>query len=163
MDDPTHITRIYPFGTDLPTGQSWAPPKAAVDPENDMVFSADQSMMKIGGINFDRNTGEMSVAWTLDGATTALQGVYGPANSRVLGTARAEPGTTLDALNQTSKPTYKQQALWLDAKTGKVLAESDFFEPMNFNTLLSPGFGGRFYYMWDQGFIVLQPMPARSQ
>ena len=162
MDDPTRITRIHPFGTDLPTGQSWAPPKAAVDPENDMVFSADQSMMKIGGINFDRNTGEMSVAWTMDGATTALQGVYGPADARVLGTARAEPGTTLEQLNQTSNPSYRQQALWLDAKTGKVLAESDFLEPMNFNTLLSPGFGGRFYYMWDQGFVVLQPMPRRD-
>jgi hypothetical protein len=33
---------------------------------------------------------------------------------------------------------------------------------MNFNTLLSPDFGGRFYYMWDQGFIVLQVMPKRT-
>lgn len=64
-------------------------------------------------------------------------------------------------MNQTANPPYRQQALWLNAQTGKVLAESDYFEPMNFNTLLSPGYGGRFYYMWDQGFIVLQPMPAR--
>jgi hypothetical protein len=163
QSDPTKITRIYPFGQDLPTGQSWAPPKGAVDPELSMVFSADQNMMKIAGIDFDQQTGEMTTAWTLDGATTALQALYGPQDARVLGTARAEPGTTLEALNQTSNPPYKQQALWLDAKTGKVLAESDFFEPMNFNTLLSPGFGGRFYYMWDQGFIVLQPMPSRSE
>ncbi len=163
QSDPTKITRIYPFGQDLPTGQSWAPPKGAVDPELSMVFSADQNMMKIAGIDFDQQTGEMTTAWTLDGATTALQALYGPQDARVLGTARAEPGTTLEALNQTSNPPYKQQALWLDAKTGKVLAESDFFEPMNFNTLLSPGFGGRFYYMWDEGFIVLQPMPAAAQ
>ncbi len=161
QSDPSTITRIYPFGTDLPTGMSWAPPKGAVDPELSMVFSADQNMMKIAGINFDQETGEMSTAWTLDGATTALQALYGPKDSRVLGTARAEPGTTLEELNQTSYPPYRQQALWLNARTGDVLAESDFFEPMNFNTLLSPGYGGRFYYMWDQGFIVLQPMPAR--
>ena len=37
------------------------------------------------------------------------------------------------------------------------------FEPINFKTLHSPGFGGRFYYMWDEGFVVLQPMPAAAQ
>ena len=162
MDDPTRITRIFPFGTELPTGQSWAPPKAAVDPENNMVFSADQNMGLIGGIDFDPETGEMSVAWTLEAATTALQGVYGPADARVLGTARAEPGTTLEQLNQTSQPTYRQQALWLDAKTGEILAESPYLEPMTFNTLLTPGFGGRFYYMHDQGFYVLKVVPKRS-
>ncbi len=127
-----------------------------------MVFSADLDMKKIGGINLDRATGEMTVAWTMDAATTALQALYGPKDSRVLGTARAEEGATLEQLNQNFAPTYKQQALWLDAKTGKILAQSDYFEPMNFNTLLTPGFGGRFYYMWDKGFIVLQPMPARA-
>lgn len=130
--DPTKITRVYPFGKELPTGQSWAPPKAAIDVENSMVFSADQGMGKIGGIKFDQATGKMTTAWTLDAATTALQSLYGPPERRVLGTARAEPGTTLKQLNQTSNPTYKQQALWLDAKTGRILAESSFFEPMNF-------------------------------
>lgn len=162
QDDPTRLTRIYPFGTDLPTGISWAPPKAAIDAENSMVFSNDQNMMKLGGLNFDQQTGDFEIAWVIDGASTALQTLVGPADKRVLGTARAEPGVTQQALMQTSSPSYKQQAIWLDAKTGKLLAESDFFEPMNFNTLLSPGFGGRFYYMWDKGFIVLQPMPKRA-
>ena len=127
-----------------------------------MVFSADQNMMKIGAVKLDQSTGEMSVVWTRDGATTALQALYGPADKRVLGTARAAPGVTQKDLMQTSNPPYKQQAIWLDARTGKLLAESDFLDPMNFNTLLSPGFGGRFYYMWDKGFIVLQPMPQRG-
>jgi hypothetical protein len=145
--DPKKITRVYPFGTDLPTGASWAPPKAAVDPENDMVVSADQDMEKIGGVHLDRAIGEMTTVWTLDAATTALQALYGPKDSRVLGTARAAPGTTLAELHQNFAPAYKQQALWIEATTGKSLAEPDFFEPMNLNTLLSPGFGGRFYYM----------------
>ncbi|MCA0871499.1 hypothetical protein LCL97_11730 [Seohaeicola saemankumensis] len=162
QSDPAKITRVYPFGTELPTGMSWAPPKAAVDAENSMVFSADQNMMKIGAVTMDQSTGEMTVAWTMDGATTALQALYGPADKRVLGTARAEPGVTQQDLMGTASPSYKQQAIWLDAKTGKLLAESDFFEAMNFNTLLSPGFGGRFYYMWEKGFIVLQPMPKRD-
>ncbi|MHA3978770.1 NHL repeat-containing protein [Halovulum sp. GXIMD14794] len=158
--DPSRITRIYPFGTELPTGQSWAPPKSAVDEENGMIFSADQNMMKVGAVTLDQDSGEMTLAWTLDGATTALQALYGPAETRVLGTARAAEGTTLQQLNQTSAPDYTQTALWLDAKTGRVLAESDPLPPMSFNTLLSPGYGGRFYYMHDQGFYVLQPRPA---
>lgn len=162
QSDATMIKRVYPFGTDLPTGISWAPPKAAVDVANSMIFSADQNMKKIGAVTMDQSTGEMTVAWTMDGATTALQTLYGPADKRVLGTARAEPGVTQQALMQTANPSYKQQAIWLDAKTGRLLAESDFFEPMNFNTLLSPGFGGRYYYMWDKGFIILQPRPKRN-
>jgi outer membrane protein assembly factor BamB len=162
QDDPTRLTRIYPFGTDLPTGMSWAPPKAAIDAENSMVFSNDQNMMKIGGLNFDQDTGEFEVAWTMDGATTALQTLIGPADQRVLGTARAQLDVTQQDLMQTSNPPYKQQAIWLNAKTGEVLAESDFVEPMNFNTMLAPGYGGRFYYMWDQGFIIFQVMPTRE-
>lgn len=161
-DDPSRITRVYPFGTELPTGMSWAPPKAAADPENSLIFSADQSMMKIGAVKLDQTSGEMTVLWTRDGATTALQGVYGPADARVLGTARAEPGTTLKELNQTSAPPYRQQAVWLNAMTGDVLAKSPFVEPMNFNTLLTPGYGGRFYYMHDKGFYVMQPRPSRD-
>lgn len=160
--DPTKITRVYPFGTDLPTGLSWAPPKAAVDPENSMVFSADLGMGKIGAVKLDQATGEMTVIWAIDGATTALQAIYGPKDKRVLGTARAEPGTPLAALTQTTRPPFKQQAVWLDALTGKVLAESSFFEPMNFNSMLTPGFGGRFYYMWDKGFVILQVLPKRG-
>ena len=163
QDDPTQITRVYPFGTDLPTGQSWAPPKSAVDAENNMVYSADQNMMMIAGISLDPDSGEMTTTWTLDGATTALQALYGPADQRVLGTARAEADVTLDELNNTSSPTYTQQALWLNALTGEVLAESDYFEPMGFNTMLTPGYGGRFYYPTNEGIIVFQVMPAADE
>ena len=159
--DTTKMTRVYPFGKEVTTGMSWAPPKSAVDTKNSMVYSADLLMQKIGGMRLDQETGEMTTVWTLDAATTALQALYGPKDKRVLGTARAEPGTPVEQLAQTSGAPSRQQALWLDAATGKILAESSFFEPMSFNTLLSPGYGGRFYYMWDQGFIVLQVMPAR--
>jgi hypothetical protein len=87
--DPKKITRVYPFGTDLPTGASWAPPKAAVDPENDMVVSADQDMEKIGGVHLDRATGEMTTVWTLDAArhsmaprTVGFSGRHGPHQGR---------------------------------------------------------------------------------
>ena len=40
-----------------------------------------------------------------------------------------------------------------------MLAESDFFEPLTFNSLIVPGYGGRMYYPTDRGFITLQVRP----
>ena len=51
-----------------------------------------------------------------------------------------------------------------DAATGKLLAESDYFEPMPGNGLIVPTFGGRFYYPTaaGKGFYVLQVMPKAA-
>ena len=59
---------------------------------------------------------------------------------------------------------YKEQVTWRDAATGRLLAESDFFDPMPGNGLIVPTFGGRFYYPTaaGKGFFVLQPMPKRA-
>ena len=57
---------------------------------------------------------------------------------------------------------YQEQLTWRDAATGRLLAESDFFEPMTFGSLITPGFGGRVYFSTAKGFIVLQVMPAET-
>jgi hypothetical protein len=44
---------------------------------------------------------------------------------------------------------YKEQVRWRDAATGRLLAESDLFEPMSPNTLVTPGYGGRVYFPTD--------------
>ncbi len=54
---------------------------------------------------------------------------------------------------------FKEQVTWRDSKTGKVIAASDFFEPMTLGSLLTPGYGGRVYFSSDKGFNVLQVMP----
>ena len=51
--------------------------------------------------------------------------------------------------------------MWRDAATGRILAESDFFEPLTVNSLVAPGFGGRVYFPTGNGFITLQVMPAK--
>ena len=38
---------------------------------------------------------------------------------------------------------YKEQVRWREAATGRLITESDFFEPMSPNTAVTPGFGGR--------------------
>ena len=54
---------------------------------------------------------------------------------------------------------YKEQVTWRDAATGRLIAASDFFEPMSFGCLITPGYGGRIYYSSGKGFITLQVMP----
>ena len=55
----------------------------------------------------------------------------------------------------------KEQITWRDAPTGRVLAESDFFEPLTPGSLIAPGYGGRVYFPTAHGFIGLQAMPKR--
>ena len=57
---------------------------------------------------------------------------------------------------------YKEQLTWRDAATGRILAESDFFERLSPGSLTTPGFGGRVYFPTDKGFIVLQAMPKEK-
>jgi hypothetical protein len=54
---------------------------------------------------------------------------------------------------------YKEQVTWQDAATSRVLAESDFFEPLTPGSLITPGYGGRVYFPTAHGFIVMQVMP----
>lgn len=85
--DPTRTTRVYPFGEDVPTGMSWAPPKSAVDVENSMVFSADQGMMKIGGVRAaSRDRGDDDRVDPRRGDERPA-GALRSADRRVLGTA----------------------------------------------------------------------------
>ena len=55
---------------------------------------------------------------------------------------------------------YKEQLTWREAATGRIVAESDFFEPMTIGSLITPGFGGRVYFPTGKGFITMQVMPA---
>ncbi len=164
--DATRMTAIYPFGP-LKEGQfSNAPPKPQTDPENNMIYSADFGVGKTAGIKFDPATGEMKTVFVIDDATTAFQPLIGPKDKRVLMLSNmklnvaAEP--MFDALFTGN---YKEQVTWRDAATGRIIAESDFFEPMTFGSLITPGYGGRMYYATGQGFIVLQvrPKPPATQ
>ncbi len=40
--------------------------------------------------------------------------------------------------------------------------ESDFFDPMTFGSLLTPGYGNRVHFSTGKGFIVLQIRPNPS-
>lgn len=56
-------------------------------------------------------------------------------------------------------PKYTEQVTSHEAASGRILAESNFFEPLTFNSLIVPGYGGRMYYPMESGFITLQARP----
>jgi hypothetical protein len=50
----------------------------------------------------------------------------------------------------------------IPSDTGEILAESDFFDPLPSGALITPGYGGRFYFLTTNGFMVLQVLPAAA-
>ncbi|MBN8507235.1 MAG: hypothetical protein J0L57_01340 [Burkholderiales bacterium] len=161
-DDAKRHQVVFPFGPLPPGGFSFAPPKAGADPENGMVYSADMGLGKVAGIKLDQATGEMKTAFVVDNITSTFQPVIGPKDQRVLLLTNAKLNVEKEPLMAAIfTDNYKEQLTWRDAATGKILAESDFFEPLTINSLTPPGFGGRIYFptAWGRGFYVLQAMP----
>jgi hypothetical protein len=158
--DATRTTAIFPFG-ELKKGEfSFAPPKPQTDPENNMIYSADFGVGKTACIKFDPATGEMKAAWVVDNATTAFQPLLGPKDKRVVLLSNMKKNVAAEPMEAALfTGNYKEQVTWRDAATGRIIAESDFFEPMTFGSLITPGYGGRVYYSSSKGFIVLQVVP----
>lgn len=158
--DPERITSIVPFGPLKRLQTSLAPPKTCIDLDNDMLYSADAGVGKVAGIQLDQDTGEMGTRFVVDCTTLTFQPLIGPADRRVLVLSNMKGDLPkMGALLDVVSGRYTEQVTWRDAGTGRVLAESDFFEPLTFNSLIVPGYGGRMYYPTNEGFITLQVKP----
>jgi hypothetical protein len=158
--DPTKTTTVLPFGP-LKSGEwSFAPPKNGSDAENNMIYSQDMGIGKVAGIKLDPVTGEMKNVFVVDDKTTCLVALIGPKDKRVMLTSNMRHNLPFEPdMLALGTGAYKEQVRWRDAATGRLIAESDLFEPMAVNSLVTPGFGGRVYFPTVKGFIVLQVMP----
>jgi hypothetical protein len=153
---------VFPFGELKPGEWSFAPPKCGGDPENHMIYSADMGMRKVAGIKLDPDSGELKTMFVVDDATTTFQPLIGPKDKRVLLLTNMKLNVAKEPIKVAFfTQNYKEQLTWRDAATGKILAESDFFEPLTGNSLTPPGFGGRIYFPTavGKGFYVLQVLP----
>jgi hypothetical protein len=161
--DPKRMTVIFPFGPLKPGEMSFAPPKPQSDPENSMIYSADMGVGKVAGIKLDQTTGEMKSVFVLDDITNTFQPLIGPKDKRILILSNIKKNVAAEPLTATLfTGNYKEQVTWRGAATGRIIAASDFFEPLTPNSLITPGFGGRFYFPTGKGFMVLQVMPKPS-
>lgn len=161
--DASKTNVIFPFGDLKPGEWSFAPPKGTADPENSMIYSADMGMKKVAGIKLDQATGKLETAFVVDDITNTFQPLIGPKDKRVLVLTNARLASESQSIQEAvfALNGYTEQLTWRDAATGKLLAESDFFEPLTINSLTTPGFGGRIYFPTavGKGFYVLQVMP----
>lgn len=162
-DDSSRRHVIFPFGDLKPGEWSFCPPKPGADPENNLIYSADMGIGKVAGIRIDPATGKLETAFVVDDATTTFQPVIGSKDRRVLLLTNARKNDPNQPMKQAMfSGQYREQLTWRDAATGRILAESDFFEPLTINSLTTPGFGGRVYFPTINDFIVLQPLPVRD-
>jgi hypothetical protein len=163
--DAGNLHIIFPFGP-LKKGEwSFCLPKAGADPENSMIYSADMGVRKVAGIKIDQDTGELKVAFVVDDTTTTFQPLIGPKDKRVLLLTNMKLNVEKEPIKVALfTENYTEQLTWRDVATGKILAESDFFEPLSINGLTPPGYGGRIYFPTavGKGFYVLQVMPQQS-
>jgi len=162
--DAKKMTTVFPFGPLKEGEESFAPPKSGGDPENNLVYSADMGIGKVAGVKIDPQTGEMKTAWVIDDITLGFQPLIGPKDKRVLLLSRMKPNVEKEPLMLAlMTANYKEQVTWRDAATGRLIAESDYFEPLTPGALITPGFGGRVYFPTGEGFITMQVMPAAAQ
>ncbi|ODS00278.1 hypothetical protein AUC68_01120 [Methyloceanibacter methanicus] len=165
-DDASRTDTIFPFGELKEHEYSFAPPKNGADPENNMIYSADMGMRKVAGITVDPATGKLATRFVVDDISNTFQPVIGPADKRVLLlTSIKLPLEIEPILLAVKKSNYTESLTWRDAATGKILAESDHFEPLTVNSLTTPGFGGRVYFPTavGKGFYILQAMPREAE
>jgi len=162
--DPGRRTSVSPFGPLGRLQMSFAPPKTCIDLENGMFYSADAGVGKVAGIRLDQGTGEMTTEFVVETTTLTFQPLIGPKDKRVLVLTNMKGKIpVMNALMDVVTGKYTEQVTWRDAATGRMLAESDFFEPLTFNSLVVPGYGGRMYYPTNTGFYTLQVRPAGKE
>ena len=119
----------------------------------------------MAGIKIDQASGELKAAFVIDDITTGFQPLIGPKDKRVLLLTNMKPNVSEEPIKLVFfTQNCKEQLTWRDAATGKIIAESDFFEPLPGNGLTPPGCGGRIYFPTEigNGFYVLQVLPGAT-
>ncbi|MFF8946300.1 hypothetical protein ACF1A5_29330 [Streptomyces sp. NPDC014864] len=123
-------------------------------------------MMDFGlgtGSAIDFRDGRMSLAWKVTQRSNSYITLIGPADKRVFVNANAHSEGT-DPTKYNPGPlgaNYMDQIQWRDARTGKLLAASDFYPPSNIVGTVSPGYGGLIYDILGDGrAVVMAVRPA---
>ena len=106
----------------------------------------------------------MKTVWVIDDTTNAFQPLIGPRDKRVMLLSNARKNVEKEPIKLALfTGNYKEQVTWRDAATGRIIAQSDFFEPLSVGALITSGFGGRVYFPTGKGFMALQVMSASQQ
>jgi len=123
----SHAIRPFPEGA---PSQEFSKP--GIDPENMRVYTNDQLVGEVAGLDFDEEEG-FSVSWREQQRMASFWAIVGPKERRnIIGT------------NFKSKADH---VLWRDAGSGEELVCSDALDSIFNGNIVSSGFEGRFYYL----------------
>jgi hypothetical protein len=110
-----------------------------------MVYAQNLGVGKVAGMKLDQKMGELKNIFVVDDRTTCLVALVGANDKRVMLTLNQRYDVPFEPMMLAlGTSLYEEQVRWRDAATGRLIAESDFVEPMFVNTAVTPGFGGRF-------------------
>jgi hypothetical protein len=119
---------------------SFNPSKPALDTENHMIITNDSIARQMAGVQLDPGRG-LSIRWLRRDATLDFVALVG---------GREDRNIVVPDFN----PVFGDRTLWLDEATGRTLAASRVLDsspaPAN---IVTPGFGGRFYYLSAAGAL----------
>lgn len=155
------MTRMDPTPKLKPGEYSYYYAKVSADPVNNWIYVMDFGLGTASAIDF-RN-GRMSLAWKVKQRTNSYITLIGPPDKRVFVSANARSKET-DPTKYNPGPVgvnYMDQIQWRDARTGKLLAASDFYAPATSAGTVPPGYGGLIYNILHDGHgVALKVRPA---
>jgi hypothetical protein len=158
QDDPNDVHQVCPWGKSFPVESgattSETPAAPGIDPETSMIYVDDYFLKGVHAIHLDQATGEMKVVWSRDDWWSSdYFTLVGPPDQRVLASQNIDPSTTTADI--AAGFNYDETVLWVDAATGKTIAESASNPSTAAGSLINPGYGGRFYTMGNDGSLFI--------
>jgi hypothetical protein len=130
---------------------------SGLDTDNNMVYSHDLGVGKVAAMKPDPASGEMKAVFTVDDRTTYLVGFIGPKDRRVMVTSNQHHDFPFEpTLLALGTGLYTEQVRWRDAATGAASCGIGSLRADVAEHSCHTGFGGRFYYPSEKGFIVLE-------
>lgn len=142
---------IQPFA-DIATRFSFAVAHSAFDPVSGLLITADTGAGHIAGTRFDPESG-FKVVWQEDQITSVFMQLIGTPEERVMVTSELTnfplgPRTPLNTLSARN-----EQVVFRDTTTGRELARTEDLPRMTQGSNISPGFGGRVYFIGVDGVL----------
>ena len=137
-----------------PATISWAPMSVSVDPDLNMIYTADSYPGVIGALELTADG--LRTVWTVQQRTTEFLALIGPRGRRVV--------ISTDFTGQAPYYNTTDAVVWRDAQTGTELARtSEPLPAMTVGTMIQPYYFGKIFYMGLDGDLfelTARPAPA---
>jgi len=166
QDNPKDVHTICPWGKKFPVASgatsSEAPALPGIDAANNLIYVQDYELKGIYALRLNQQTGDMKVAWSRPDVWSGdYFSMVGPANQRVLISQNLNPSTTTAQV--ANNFSYTESLVWMNAATGKTIAQSAFNPSTAIGSLINVGYGGRVYTMGNAGTLfIYQVAPCSS-